>query len=135
MKQALHIFKKDVRYLRYDISIALLAAVVFAVSKILVILPAVWWFIIPRVIHLESLVGRRQFWRTRPYEWKSLLGAKLSFVFTFVNVPLFVADAAIVHNAGFSIGSSIPGLLWTDSVDRRSPAPHCSSRGYHQWPH
>jgi len=28
------------------------------------------------VVHAESLVGDRQFWITRPYEWKKLLTAK-----------------------------------------------------------
>jgi len=113
MNQALHIFKKDVGHLRYNIGITLLAAAVFCFMRNPVILPAAWWFLIPKVIHEEPLPGTRQFWRTRPYEWKSLLGAKSLFVVTFVNLPLLLADALIVHAEGFSVLQEWAGLLWT----------------------
>jgi hypothetical protein len=113
MKQALHIFKKDVRYLRYDIGITLLATVAFCLMRNPLILPVTWWFLISRVIHAEAIPGDRQFWLTRPYEWKSLVCAKILFIFTFVNLPLLLADAVIIHMAGFSIGQELAGLLWT----------------------
>ncbi|HEY1946139.1 MAG TPA: hypothetical protein VGG97_03980 [Bryobacteraceae bacterium] len=113
MKQALHIFKKDVRYLRYDIGITLLAIVGFCFIHNPLIPLVTWWFLISRVIHAEALPGDRQFWLTRPYEWKSLLGAKILFIFIFVNLPLLVADAVIIRRAGFSIGQEWAGLLWT----------------------
>jgi hypothetical protein len=122
MRQALHIFKKDVRYLRYDIGITLLAAAAFCLmgtrrmpgpGPTALILPVTWWFLIARVIHAEPLPGNHQFWVTRPYHRKSLLGAKAIFILTFVNLPLLIADAAIIHAAGFSLGTKVPGLLWT----------------------
>jgi hypothetical protein len=113
MKQALHIFKKDVRYLRYDIGITLLATVAFCFMRNPLILPVTWWFLISRVMHAEAIPGDRQFWLTRPYEWRSLLGAKILFIFIFVNLPLLLADAVIIHTAGFSIGQELAGLLWT----------------------
>ena len=133
MKQALHIFKKDVRYLRYEIGIALLAALAFCFAGVrqgppmpgvapnqgtgfgvlAILLPVTWWFLITRVVHAESLVGDRQFWLTRPYEWKSLLGAKILFIVVFVNFPLFVADAVIVPSFGLSLSHERAGLLWT----------------------
>ncbi len=119
MKQALHIFKKDVRYLRYDIGITLLAVVAFMVMGIRqpsflgVFLPVIWWFLIARVVHAEALPGHRQFWLTRPYRWKSLLGAKVLFIFVFVNLPLLAADMVIIRAVGFSIGQEVAGLLWT----------------------
>lgn len=122
MKQALHIFKKDVRYLRYDIALTLFANAVFCFvathrlqgpGPVTFILPVAWWFLIARVIHAEAPSGNRQFWLTRPYEWKSLLSAKVLFVFAFVNLPLLIADAAIIHAVGFSIAPELPGLLWT----------------------
>jgi hypothetical protein len=122
MKQAFHIFKKDVRYLRYDLGITLLAATAFCLMGVrnmrgpgpaAIILPVAWWFLIGRVIHAEPLPGNRQFWLTRPYRWKSLLGAKILFILTFVNLPLLLADAAIIHAAGFSISNELAGLLWT----------------------
>ncbi len=121
MKQAIHIFKKDVRYLRYDVAFALLAAMAFCLTTIhnlrgpgpvAVILPVTWWFLIGRVIHAEALPGNRQFWLTRPYQWQSLLGAKLLFILAFVNTPLLIADAVIIGAAGFSIGAELGGLLW-----------------------
>ncbi len=122
MKQAFHIFKKDVRHLRYDIAVALLAAVAFCVigahsvqgpGPAAMFLPATWWFLIARVIHAEALPGNQQFWLTRPYRWQSLLGAKALFIFAFVNLPLLVADAVIIHTAGFSVWQQVAGLLWT----------------------
>ena len=119
MKQALHVFKKDVSYLRYDIGITLLAVLAFTVAGVHQqrvlgpFLPVAWWFLIARVIHAEALVGDRQFWLTRPYEWKSLLGAKLLFILIFVNLPLLMADAVIIRAAGFSIAHEMAGLLWT----------------------
>lgn len=125
MKQALHIFKKDVRYLRYDIALTLLANAVFCFvathrlqgpGPVTFILPVAWWFLIARVTHAEAPPGNRQFWLTRPYKWKSLLGAKVLFILAFVNLPLLIADAAIIHAAGFSIAQELPGLLWTQAL-------------------
>ncbi len=119
MKQALHIFKKDVSYLRYEIGITLLAVVAFILGGIRHVpvfgafLPVTWWFLIARLIHAEALPGDRQFWLTRPYEWKSLLGAKVLFILVFINLPLLTADAVIVHAVGFSLGQEVAGLLWT----------------------
>lgn len=119
MKQALHILKKDISYLRYDIGITLLAAVAFLVGGVHhmpavdTFLPVTWWFLIARVIHAEPLPGHRHFWLTRPYRWQSLLTAKLLFILAFVNLPLLVADAVILRSAGFAIGDQVPGLLWS----------------------
>jgi hypothetical protein len=120
MKQALHIFRKDVRYLRYDIGMTLLAALAFCLTGVynlrgptVAMLPVTWWFLIGRVIHAEALPGNRQFWLTRPYRWKSLLGAKVLFIAAFIHLPLLLADAAIIHAAGFSMGEKAAGLIWT----------------------
>ncbi|HEX4228301.1 MAG TPA: hypothetical protein VHZ07_06500 [Bryobacteraceae bacterium] len=118
MKQSLHILKKDISYLRYDIAITLLAVLAFTfaatrgIGALDAFLPVTWWFLIARVIHAEALPGHRQFWVTRPYDWRSLLGAKLLFILIFVNLPLLIADMVIVHAAGFSASHEIPGLLW-----------------------
>src|SRR5690349_14532799 len=100
MKQVWHIFSKDVvRHWREGAAaIALLAAFVrdemygwthygwasgaatmfsvrFLAGSSAALLPIVWAFVIVRVIQGESLVGDRQFWITRPYEWQKLLAA------------------------------------------------------------
>jgi MFS family permease len=118
MKQALHIFQKDVRYLRYDIAVSLLAVLAFAVAGYNIpalgaFLPVAWWFLIARAIHAEPLPGHRQFWVTRPYRWQGLLGAKVLFILAFVNLPLFLADLVIVRAAGASVGHELAGLVWT----------------------
>jgi hypothetical protein len=58
------------------------------------------------------LVGDRQFWITRPYEWKKLLAAKILFLVLFVNIPYFIVDVILLRAAGFPPVSYIPGLLW-----------------------
>src|ERR1700733_2001428 len=133
MGQAIHIFKKDVRHLRFEIAIAITVAALFAFIETkhalwpvdavysdtpasylaLLLLPVVWWMLIGRAIHDEALPGDRQFWITRPYSWRSLLSAKLLFILAFVNLPMLIAQMVVLHAYGFSIGAELPGLLWS----------------------
>src|ERR1700761_8710283 len=103
MKQTLHIFKKDVRYLRYEIVMAMLVVLAFgftgtrhaltvserppnqtiAWTLLTFFLPLTWWFLIARLIHAEAIPGERHFWLTRPYNWRSLLAAKVLFIVIF----------------------------------------------------
>jgi hypothetical protein len=138
MKQVFHIFLKDVRrYWREStVSIALVIAfgwnevrgwarqdafgsdfVVFFTSKyllglVVVLLPVAWAFMVVRVIHGETLVGDRQFWVTRPYEWKKLLGAKALYVLAFVNLPLVALQVYLLSKAGFPPTTYAVGLFW-----------------------
>lgn len=133
MSQALHIFKKDVRHLRFEIAIAISVTALFAFIEIkhalwpvdavysstaasylaLLLLPVAWWMLIGRAIHDEALPGDRQFWITRPYSWRSLLGAKILFIVAFINLPMLVAQLVILRAYGFSLGAELPGLLWS----------------------
>nr|HEV7954145.1 ABC transporter permease [Candidatus Acidoferrales bacterium] len=133
MGQAIHIFKKDVRHLRFEIAIAITVAALFAFIETkhalwpvdlvnsrtltsylaLLLLPVAWWMLIGRVVHDEALPGDRQFWLTRPYSWRSLLGAKLLFILAFVNLPMLIAQMVIVHAYGFSLGAELVGLVWS----------------------
>ena len=133
MRQSLHIFKKDVRHLWFEIAVAIsvIAGFTFTGARqvlwlvyptanriaawtlVKFLLPLAWWTLIARVIHDEALPGDRQFWTTRPYSWKSLLGAKLLFVLAFINLPMLVADAVIVHAYGLPLRGELPGLLWS----------------------
>lgn len=133
MRQAFHIFKKDVRHLWYEIAISLAITGAFAFTgarrafwlddpsanrsvawtMIMLLLPLAWWTLIARVVHSEAIPGDRQFWITRPYAWKSLLVAKALFIVAFVNLPMLIADAIIIRAFGFAIATQIPGLLWT----------------------
>jgi len=132
MTQALHIFRKDVRCFRYELSVIGALTVAFAWSHVAADAPGVpelsravilayvtsvllvmgWWFLVSQLVHEEALAGDRQFWITRPYSWKQLLGGKLLFVLAFVNAPLLVAQMAILAAAGYSPLAGFPKLLW-----------------------
>jgi hypothetical protein len=134
MRQALHIFKKDVRHLWFEIAVAIFVVVAFAFTAarrahwlqdpgtnrigawtlVLILLPLTWWNLIARVIQDEALPGDSQFWITRPYTWKSLLAAKTLFLLTFVNLPMLLADIIILYAYGLHpLGTDFPGLLWS----------------------
>jgi hypothetical protein len=132
IQQALHIFRKDVREFRLE------AAVVVALSALLVLtgvstwesiqesgrdplgdtgplsmlLPLAWCLLIARVIHAEALPGDRHFWLTRPYSRPGLLLSKGMFIAAFINVPLLLAQAAILYLDGFPLSSYLGGLVW-----------------------
>jgi hypothetical protein len=124
MRQTLHIFRKDVHYLRREIALVLLLAAAFAVLHVprLLLANNSWLaelafvataaFLIGRLILAEPIPGDRQFWITRPYRWRSLLGAKILCIVTFVNLPLLLAQLFIVASDGFPLLASLPGLLW-----------------------
>jgi hypothetical protein len=142
MKQVLHIFAKDVRRFWPEIlvSLAITTALVCAVSHlyslpmrthwispeddaregklraltslITLLLPVSWWLLIARVIYAESLVGDRQYWLTRPYDWKKLLGAKMTFIAAFVYLPLVLAQGVMLSAVGLNPFASIPGMLF-----------------------
>src|SRR5262249_1505782 len=125
MRQAWHIFKKDVRYLWLEIGFFLLMSALFALvvsglagfESFNLGFVATAVYLISRVVHAESIPGANQFWITRPYHWGSLLGAKLLFLFIFVSVPVSAAKfIALVVVMGFPIGSVLPGLVWSQLV-------------------
>ncbi len=132
MKQALHIFAKDARHFWPEILLSLVITAVFAwiypsnwvpvedsqqlreilASAITVLVPISWAILIARVIHDESLVGDRQFWITRPYQWPQLLAAKALFLLVFLYLPILLAQGALLYQAGFSPFSYVHGLLY-----------------------
>lgn len=126
MRQAFHIFKKDASYLRWELGVllALLGMFVYAQTRqqqvfsyrasiFGVLLECLWAFLCARLIQAETIPGDRQFWITRPYEWRSLVGAKLLFVLVFISIPLLIADAVILAKTGFSIAANMQGLVWS----------------------
>lgn len=125
MRQALHIFEKDVRGLTYEIvaTLALVATYVYfsvtgsrafpTESLEELLLPIAAWVLIARSIHTEALPGTQQFWLTRPYSRGSLLTAKVLFLLTFISLPKLLSDAIVIHRYGHSLGPVLPGLLWS----------------------
>jgi hypothetical protein len=116
MRQVIHIFKKDVRYLWLEICLFIVLAALFGWrdyewSEIL--LPVTAVFFIVRLIQAETIPGDTQFWITRPYRWRSLLAAKLLFVSIFISVPVLVARVIILERSGFPLALEIVPLLWS----------------------
>jgi hypothetical protein len=132
MGQILHIFRKDVRHFWIEIlgSILVLSGYIWRVlyewanplaasevrnplqGILMVLVPISWCLLVVRVVQDESLVGDRQFWVTRPYVWKKLVAAKALFIFLFVSVPLFTANAIFLKSSGFAPTRHLVGLLW-----------------------
>jgi hypothetical protein len=130
LKQALHILRKDVRHLRFEIAGVLAMNVLFAVTQVLtlrtirrwgsgggfgtleLLLPVTWFFIIARAVQAEPIPGDRQFWISRPYRRASLLLAKAIFILTFVNLPFLIMQSAILKLDAFPILSNAGALLW-----------------------
>ena len=131
MKQALHIFGKDVRLYRIEILATLTVTALFvwiypwswgdlpAVSvwpwvpgAVTGLVLVSWLVLITRVIHAESLVGERQFWITRPYRWPQLLGAKALFIAAFIYVPFFLAQCMLLREAGMHPLAHLSGLFF-----------------------
>jgi hypothetical protein len=81
-------------------------------ALVTVLVPVSWWLLIARVVHAEALVGDRQFWVTRPYEWKKLLCAKALFLVVFLYVSLLIGQCLLLFRAGFPPLSFVPGLLF-----------------------
>jgi hypothetical protein len=74
--------------------------------------PLACWVLAVTLIHEERLIGDEQYWLTRPYTWKNLVGAKALFLLVFVNAPLFICQFAAVAAAGLSPWEWLPVLLW-----------------------
>ncbi len=128
MKQAIHIFKKDLRRFSWEIALSLILLGFYvwcqpatwqpvdafffsypttaywrylgsSVSGFLLMLG--WAAMLIRLISEDSPTGDRQFWITRPYHWPSLLAAKVLFFIIVVNVPLLIAQLGLLQSAGF----------------------------------
>lgn len=129
MKQILRIFAKDVRQFWAEIliTLALSAALVHlyphqwwnriggielprAVSILLIMS---WCLLIARVLHAEPVVGNRQFWLTRPYEWKKLLAAKLLFLAVFLAAPLVISQCLLLRAAGLHPLAAMHGMRFS----------------------
>jgi hypothetical protein len=134
MKQAWHIFAKDARHFWPEIAATVTIAVLFAwigqyawtspsgyegnstealrsvAGLVTGLLPVSWWVLITRVVQGEKLVGDRQWWITKPYEWPQLLGAKLLFIAAFILLPFLMAQCVLLEEAGFRWFDYLPGL-------------------------
>jgi hypothetical protein len=132
LSQIFHIFRKDVRHHWPEILVSLVVFTAFEVEQprnwtgqvfdsrflntalkaLPVLIVLAWAFLIVRLVQGESLVGDRQFWITRPYQWHKLLAAKFLSVLLFIHLPLFLAQLSLLKIAHFPVASSIPGLFY-----------------------
>lgn len=122
MREARHIFEKDVRHLWRQtlIVVAANAGLAYAVLRlpsvagvISVLLAVTWWALIASLIYAEPLAGEQPFWMTRPYRRISLVAAKALFIVLFVCLPKLASDIAVLRAFGFRIGTEWGGLLWS----------------------
>jgi hypothetical protein len=133
MSQILNIFRKDTRRFWPEILLSVVITFAFAAAypnqwkafhdpndqqRMQTIVVALgflmvigWWLLIARAVHAETLVGDRQFWITRPYEWQKLLVAKALFAVVWIGVPYLLAQSLILAEAGYSPLPYAPGLL------------------------
>src|ERR1017187_2282386 len=114
MRQVAVIFRKDVRRLWPQVAGALgLPALVGWIdsqpSSTGAIAPlagalwaACWTYLAASVIQQERLPGDRQYWLTRPYDWRQLLSAKVLFVLAFAVLPLVAVKAAALSVNGIA---------------------------------
>lgn len=117
MRQAIHILQKDVRYLWLELCLFMLVTALFGwrdYDWAEVLLGITGAFLIARLIHAEPLPGDTQFWITRPYDWKSLLTAKILFILIFLNLPVLIARAVIIiYGEAFPVSYALVPLLWS----------------------
>lgn len=131
MRQALHIFCKDIRSLSIQICAVLLLFIGHAVFEarswpvynretsfdnslanlLGVLLPLGIFFLVALLVFEEALPGDKKDWLTRPYSRCNLLAAKVLFIVAFFNVLLFLSDCYILGVQGFAVASALPHLL------------------------
>lgn len=121
MRQAWHIFRKDLRGLRGEVAllVTISAALGWAETRMAdpswveLIAVLVANYAIARVIHYEAIPGHNQFWVSRPYRWKSLLIAKLLFILACIQLPMLLAQIYMIAAGRFLLAESLPGLIWS----------------------
>jgi hypothetical protein len=127
VKQALHIFRKDVRKLWPQcVVVSFLFAVygmarrqqtgagVSALEVPAAVIVIMCWLLIAGLVHEESPAEASPFWITRPYSRMSLLSAKLLFISVFVFVPLLASGVLIEVRSGVNVPASAGALLLFD---------------------
>lgn len=130
MKLIFHIFKKDLRHHWPEVLISALLVCVYVwdqprqwsarpsirfaenlLEAVPVLVVLSWVCMAVRVVQSESLVGNRQFWLTRPYQWHVLLAAKALFMLVCLNLPLLIGQLILLKLALFPFAPALPGLL------------------------
>src|SRR5262245_49823600 len=123
MRQALAIFRKDVRrewpLAAAALTLTALLGVVDApaagasllTGSLAILWIGCWLYVSASVIQQERLPGVRQYWLTRPYDWRGLLAAKVLFGGSFAVLPLVAVKAAVLLAHGVSPFRHAPAIL------------------------
>jgi hypothetical protein len=127
VKQALHIFRKDVsRFWPQCVVVSFLFAIYGMARRqqtdqgpspppVLAALIAIGcWLLIASLLHEDSPAEACPFWITRPYSRMSLLSAKLLFISVFIFLPLLVSDVLIEVHSGVNVSATAGTLLLFD---------------------
>jgi hypothetical protein len=127
VRLALQIFRKDIERLWWPVLLTIALLALFAYRDISrgvssesgwlnLALPFAWSLLIALVINHDPLAGDSQFWVSLPCRWQSLLAAKIAFIAAFIQLPYFLATAAILLARDFNPLEHIPHLLWKQLV-------------------
>ena len=122
MREALLIFRKDVRHLWPRVIPLLLVTVLWGwmECQLFALVPVsflrgVWLlsatYLVSSAIHQESLPGHQQCWLTRPYHRRHLLLAKGLFLAVFAGLPILAMEAISLSVNGVFPWRHIPLLL------------------------
>jgi len=127
--RVLRLFRKDAAHLWPQILLFLVMLILFAYSDPVYyvthasgglmslinllrgLLPLSCWLLVVSLIHEDTPIGDNQYWLTRPFRWADLLTAKALFLLAFVNLPVFLCQAAVLTCFGFSPAEHLMDLL------------------------
>ncbi|MBI4907872.1 MAG: hypothetical protein HY820_29880 [Acidobacteria bacterium] len=125
MQLALHIFKKDMRHLWWQVLLGyVLAAVIMGFGSqpshmggvpfmLMIIL---WGVVISRVAIQEPLASERSYWLTRPIPRMQLLVAKALFLAVAIQLPVLVLDCLVLARNGYSVATYWSGLAVKQAI-------------------
>ena len=132
MREALLIFRKDLRHLWPWILLADVGIAAIAVTDAMLprhmgmeMLPpsfVAFWFIavcylVVALVHEEKTVGDTRYWLTRPFPRHSIVLAKLLFVLAFLYLPLALGQIVVLAVNGISLsvywGTPAAGTLFS----------------------
>ncbi len=124
MRQAFHIFRKDLYRLWPQVLAVVVATQLYAFYQPGVRQP--WrmgtpiagyvallavWLLIARAVHEENQAGSDEYWLTRPYSRGSILSAKLLLIFSAAMLPLLAADCIILAKNHLDVWANFRGLV------------------------
>jgi len=131
MKQAIHIFRKDVRRLWPLTLVVVCLFALYGMSSpdkggsgipalaeqgpfLSILIGFACWSVAALSIHEDALAEESPFWITRPYNRMSLLAAKALFLFVFMFLPLLATGILLEARAGVGVLPSLGHLLAFD---------------------